>query len=151
MNANTQKYTISTDKNKLNMSVIYHFIANSYWAKGIPKSVMQKAIDNSMCFGVYSAQNEQVGFARVVTDNATFAYLADVFIIPDLQGNGLSKLLVKTIVEHPDLQGLRRFLLATADAHGLYAQYGFKPIDNPAQLMQINPANVYEGNTREVE
>lgn len=151
MNANTQKYTISTDKNKLNMSVIYHFIANSYWAKGIPKSVMQKAIDNSMCFGVYSAQNEQVGFARVVTDNATFAYLADVFIIPDLQGNGLSKLLVKTIVEHPELQGLRRFLLATADAHGLYAQYGFKPIDNPAQLMQINPANVYEGNTREVE
>ncbi|WP_338365926.1 GNAT family N-acetyltransferase [uncultured Pseudoalteromonas sp.] len=151
MNANTQKYTISTDKNKLNFKVIYHFIANSYWAKGIPKSVMQKAIDNSMCFGVYSAQNEQVGFARVVTDNATFAYLADVFIIPDLQGNGLSKLLVKTIVEHPDLQGLRRFLLATADAHGLYAQYGFKPIDNPAQLMQINPANVYEGNTREVE
>lgn len=151
MNANRQKYTISTDKNKLNMSVIYHFIANSYWAKGIPKSVMQKAIDNSMCFGVYSANNEQVGFARVVTDNATFAYLADVFIIPDLQGNGLSKLLVKTIVEHPDLQGLRRFLLATADAHGLYAQYGFKPIDNPAQLMQINPANVYEGNTREVE
>lgn len=149
MNANRQKYTISTDKNKLNMSVIYHFIANSYWAKGIPKSVMQKAIDNSMCFGVYSANNEQVGFARVVTDNATFAYLADVFIIPDLQGNGLSKLLVKTIVEHPDLQGLRRFLLATADAHGLYAQYGFKPIDNPALLMQINPANVYEGNTRE--
>lgn len=149
MNANTKKYTISTDKTKLNMSVIYNFIANSYWAKGIPKSVMQKAIDNSMCFGVYSAQNEQIGFARVVTDNATFAYLADVFIIPDLQGNGLSKLLVKTIVEHPELQGLRRFLLATADAHGLYAQYGFKPIDNQALLMQINPENVYEGNTRE--
>jgi N-acetylglutamate synthase-like GNAT family acetyltransferase len=91
-----------------------------------------------------------VGFARVVTDNATFAYLADVFIIPDLQGNGLCKLLVKTIVEHPELQGLRRFLLATSDAHGLYAQYGFKPIDNPALLMQINPANVYEGNTKEV-
>jgi N-acetylglutamate synthase-like GNAT family acetyltransferase len=143
MNANTKKYTISTDKTKLNMSVIYNFIGNSYWAKGIPKSVMQKAIDNSMCFGVYSAQNEQIGFARVVTDNATFAYLADVFIIPDLQGNGLSKLLVKTIVEHPELQGLRRFLLATADAHGLYAQYGFKPIDNPALLMQINPENVY--------
>ncbi|BED89462.1 N-acetyltransferase [Pseudoalteromonas sp. MM1] len=143
MNANTKKYTISTDKNKLNFNVIYNFIANSYWAKGIPKSVMQKAIDNSMCFGVYSAQNEQIGFARVVTDNATFAYLADVFIIPDLQGNGLSKLLVKTIVEHPELQGLRRFLLATADAHGLYTQYGFKPIDNPALLMQINPENVY--------
>lgn len=150
MNANTQKYTISTDKNKLNFNVIYHFIANSYWAKGIPKSVMQKAIDNSMCFGVYSAHNEQVGFARVVTDNATFAYLADVFIAPDLQGNGLSKLLVKTIVEHPDLQGLRRFLLATSDAHGLYAQYGFKPIDNLALLMQINPENVYEGNNSEV-
>ncbi|TMO74253.1 GNAT family N-acetyltransferase [Pseudoalteromonas sp. S3785] len=150
MTVNTRNFTISTDKTKLNMSVIYNFIANSYWAKGIPKSVMQKAIDNSMCFGVYNADNEQVGFARVVTDNATFAYLADVFIIPNLQGNGLSKLLVKTIVEHPELQGLRRFLLATSDAHGLYAQYGFKPIDNPALLMQINPANVYEGNTREV-
>ncbi|MGB0948280.1 MAG: GNAT family N-acetyltransferase [Pseudoalteromonas marina] len=142
-------YSISTDKSKLNFNVIYNFIANSYWAKGIPKSVMQKAIDNSMCFGVYSPNNEQVGFARVVTDNATFAYLADVFITPHLQGCGLSKLLIKTIVEHPELQGLRRFLLATSDAHGLYAQYGFKPIDNPGLLMQINPANVYEENTQE--
>ncbi|MBQ4857519.1 GNAT family N-acetyltransferase [Pseudoalteromonas agarivorans] len=149
MAVNTHNFTISTDKSKLNFNVIYNFIANSYWAKGIPKSVMQKAIDNSMCFGVYSAHNEQVGFARVVTDNATFAYLADVFIAPDLQGNGLSKLLVKTIVEHPDLQGLRRFLLATSDAHGLYAQYGFKPIDNPAILMQINPENVYDKNNSE--
>jgi len=143
MAVNTHNFTISTDKSKLNFNVIYNFIANSYWAKRIPKSVMQKAIDNSMCFGVYSVHNEQVGFARVVTDYATFAYLADVFITPDLQGNGLSKLLVKTIVEHPDLQGLRRFLLATSDAHGLYAQYGFKPIDNPGLLMQINPENVY--------
>ncbi|ATC86217.1 hypothetical protein PARC_a1621 [Pseudoalteromonas arctica A 37-1-2] len=103
-----------------------------------------------MCFGVYSAHNERVGFARVVTDNATFAYLADVFIAPHSQGNGLSKLLIKTIVEHPELQGLRRFLLATSDAHSLYTQYGFKPIDNPGLLMQINPENVYEGNTREV-
>ena len=109
MTVNTHNFTISTDKSKLNFNVIYNFIVNSYWAKGIPKSVMQKAIDNSMCFGVYSADNEQVGFARVVTDNATFAYLADVFITPDLQCNGLSKLLIKTIVEHPELQGLRRF------------------------------------------
>lgn len=150
MGINIQKYSVSTNKAKLDFNVIHRFISQTYWAKGIPKSVMQKAIDNSMCFGVYSAHNEQVGFARVVTDNATFAYLADVFIAPDLQGNGLSKLLVKTIVEHPDLQGLRRFLLATSDAHGLYAQYGFKPIDNPALLMQINPENVYEGITREV-
>jgi hypothetical protein len=85
MTVNTHNFTISTDKSKLNFNVIYNFIANSYWAKGIPNSVMQKAIDNSMCFGVYSADNEQVGFARVVTDNATFAYLADVFITPDLQ------------------------------------------------------------------
>lgn len=147
MTQQPHNYSISTDKSKLNFNVIYNFIANSYWAKGIPKSVMQKAIDNSMCFGVYSPNNEQVGFARVVTDNATFAYLADVFITPNLQGCGLSKLLIKTIVEHPELQGLRRFLLATSDAHGLYAQYGFKPIDNPGLLMQINPENVYEGNT----
>ena len=149
MTQQPHNYSISTDKSKLNFNVIYNFIANSYWAKGIPKSVMQKAIDNSMCFGVYSPNNEQVGFARVVTDNATFAYLADVFITPYLQGCGLSKLLIKTIVEHPELQGLRRFLLATSDAHGLYAQYGFKPIDNPGLLMQINPANVYEENTQE--
>ncbi|TMO06170.1 GNAT family N-acetyltransferase [Pseudoalteromonas sp. S558] len=142
-------YFISTDKSKLNFNVIYNFIANTYWAKGIPKSVMQSAINNSMCFGVYNAHNEQVGFARVVTDKATFAYLADVFIVPHLQGNGLSKLLVKTIVEHPELQGLRRFLLATSDAHGLYAQYGFKPIDNPALLMQISPGNVYGENNSE--
>ena len=149
MTVNISDYSISTDKSKLNFNVIYNFIANSYWAKGIPKSVMQSAIDNSMCFGVYSAHNEQVGFARVVTDKATFAYLADVFIAPHLQGNGLSKLLIKTIVEHPELQGLRRFLLATSDAHGLYAQYGFKLIDNPALLMQINPENVYDKNNRE--
>ncbi|TMN82659.1 MULTISPECIES: GNAT family N-acetyltransferase [unclassified Pseudoalteromonas] len=149
MTQQPHNYSISTDKSKLNFNVIYNFIANSYWAKGIPKSVMQKAIDNSMCFGVYSAHNEQVGFARVVTDNATFAYLADVFIIPHLQGRGLSKLLIKTIVEHPELQGLRRFLLATSDAHGFYAQYGFKPIDNPALLMQINPVNVYDENNSE--
>ena len=84
MTQQPHNYSISTDKSKLNFNVIYNFIANSYWAKGIPKSVMQKAIDNSMCFGVYSAHNEQVGFARVVTDNATFAYLADVFITPHL-------------------------------------------------------------------
>ena len=150
MTVNIGDYSISTDKSKLNFNVIYNFIANTYWAKGIPQSVMQSAIDNSMCFGVYSPNNEQVGFARVVTDKATFAYLADVFIAPHLQGNGLSKLLIKTIVEHRELQGLRRFLLATSDAHGLYAQYGFKPIDNPAILMQINPANVYGENNSEV-
>ena len=110
----------------------------------IPKEVIKKAINNSLCFGVYNGCEGQVGFARVITDNATFAYLADVFIVENYRGRGLSKLLVKTIVEHESLQGLRRFLLATSDAHGLYSQFGFKAIDKPHLLMQINPTGVYE-------
>jgi N-acetylglutamate synthase-like GNAT family acetyltransferase len=139
-------YSISCDKHKLDFNVIYEFISSSYWAQGIPEAVMQQAIDNSMCFGVYNQTDEQVGFARVITDKATFAYLADVFIIPQEQGKGLSKRLVKTIIEHSELQGLRRFLLATSDAHGLYKQYGFTELDNPDLFLQIAKPNVYKDN-----
>lgn len=144
MSVKASHFTVSTDKSKLDFDIIYEFISHSYWAKNIPKEVMKKAIDNSMCFGVYTSADKQVGFARVITDNSTFAYLADVFIIENYRGRGLSKLLVKTIVEHGSLQGLRRFLLATSDAHGLYSQFGFKAIDKPNLLMQINPTGVYE-------
>jgi N-acetylglutamate synthase-like GNAT family acetyltransferase len=137
-------FQISTNNNELDFEVIYQFISQSYWAKGIPRTTMEKAIANSFCFGVYTDKGEQVGFARLITDRATFAYLADVFIVDSQRGLGLSKWLVENIVSHPELQGLRRMVLATKDAHGLYAQYGFKAIENPELLMQIwNPA-VYQ-------
>ncbi len=138
-----QGYRISTDKKYLDFEVIYDFISGSYWASGIPKHTLEKAISNSFCFGVYDSHDSQVGFARLITDKATFAYLADVFILENHRGKGLSKWLVESIVSHPDLQGLRRVVLATRDAHGLYAQYGFQPIENPEMLMQIWHPDVY--------
>ncbi|MBB3970916.1 GNAT family N-acetyltransferase [Mucilaginibacter phyllosphaerae] len=130
-------YKISTDRHLLNFDTIFNYLdGQSYWAKGIPADKLKKAITNSLCFGVYKA-DEQVGFARVITDKATFAYLCDVFILPDYQGVGLSKWLMQTIVAHPDLQGLRRWSLATLDAHGLYKQFGFTEINNPERWMQI--------------
>ena len=130
-------FEISTDKTRLNFDTIYTFLnQQSYWAKGMPKEKLHTAIANSMCFGVYH-NNQQVGFARVITDHATFAYLADVFIVDAQRKQGLSKWLVQTIVQHHQLQGLRRWLLATADAQGLYAQFGFEPITQPERWMGI--------------
>ncbi|MDO6777013.1 GNAT family N-acetyltransferase [Shewanella sp. 3_MG-2023] len=137
-------YVISTDQNKLDISVIHGFISQSYWAKGMPITVLAKAIEHSLCFGVFTDEDQQVGFARLITDRATFAYLADVFITDLHRGIGLSKLLIETVISHPDIQGLRRMMLATRDAHGLYAQYGFLPIDNPEILMQIWRPNIYQ-------
>ncbi|MFS1438576.1 GNAT family N-acetyltransferase [Shewanella sp. 10N.286.48.A6] len=137
-------YVISTDQNKLDISVIHGFISQSYWAKGMPITVLAKAIEHSLCFGVFTDEDQQVGFARLITDRATFAYLADVFITDQHRGIGLSKLLIETVISHPDIQGLRRMMLATRDAHGLYAQYGFLPIDNPEILMQIWRPNIYQ-------
>ncbi|QSX40183.1 GNAT family N-acetyltransferase [Shewanella cyperi] len=136
-------YEISTDKSKLDFAVIHGFIANSYWASNIPEAVMARAIENSLCFAVYCYDGRQVGFARIISDKATFAYLADVFILEEHRGQGLSKRLMQTIVAHPDLQGLRRMVLATRDAHGLYAQFGFTPIPNPEIFMHAWNPNVY--------
>ena len=130
-------YQISTDKSLLKFDTIFTYLdQQSYWAKGIPAQKLKTAISNSMCFGVYKG-TDQVGFARVVSDKATFAYLCDVFILPAYRGVGLSKWLVQTITAHPELQGLRRWSLATQDAHGLYKQFGFKEINNPESWMQI--------------
>lgn len=130
-------FSISTDKALLDFDVIYNYLdKESYWAKGIPPEKLRKSIDNAMCFGVYHYK-KQVGFAKVVTDKATFAYLADVFIVEEYRGLGLSKWLIQTIVNHDELQGLRRWSLATADAHGLYAQFGFSPISCPERWMEI--------------
>jgi GNAT superfamily N-acetyltransferase len=132
-----QGYLISTDKDLLDFDMMYDYLSReSYWSKGIKPEVLRKGIDNAMSFGVYH-DKKQIGYAKVVTDKATFAYLADVFVLEQYRGLGLSKWLVKTIKEHPDLQGLRRWMLATADAHGLYAQFGFEPISNPERWMQI--------------
>ncbi|GAD79186.1 GNAT family N-acetyltransferase [Vibrio ezurae] len=138
-----QGFRISTDNDELDFDVIYHFISESYWAKGVPKHTLLKALSNSFCFGLFDNSGAQVGFARLITDKATFAYLADVFVLESHRGQGLSKWLVQTILEHPDLQGLRRIMLATKDAHGLYCQYGFEAIVNPEMLMQIWHPDVY--------
>jgi len=130
-------FSISTDRSLLDINVIYNFLGQeSYWAKNIPPEKVSRSIENSMCFGVYKS-GRQIGFARVITDKATFAYLADVFIIDEFRGLGLSKWLVQTILAHPDLQTLRRWVLATSDAHGLYKQFGFSPLAKPEVWMDI--------------
>ena len=129
-------FHISTDKSLLNFDLIHKYLsADSYWALGIPAERLERAIENSMCFGIYK-NTKQAGFARVVTDQATFAYICDVFVLPAYRGLGLSKWLMQTICEHPELQGLRRWSLATADAHGLYSQFGFTPISRPDNWME---------------
>ncbi len=129
-------YSISTDKSLLDLAVIHHFLSQeSYWAKNMPLELVRKAVDNSLCFGIYD-NDQQVGFARVITDYTTFAYLSDVFVVKDHRGQGLSKRLVQYIIDHPDLHGLRRWTLVTADAHTLYEQFGFAFPDDPKLYMQ---------------
>ena len=136
-------YEISTDADRLDAAVIHKFLAeDSYWSRGIPRSTVERAIEESLCFGVYQGA-AQVGFARVVTDRSTFALLADVFILEAHRGKGLSKELMRCVVEHADLQGLRRFLLLTSDAHGLYSQFGFEPIGSPSRFMEVLRPDVY--------
>ena len=135
---------ISTDKALLDRALVHQFLSErSYWAKGIPMETMNRSIENSLCFGVYRAGG-QVGFARVVTDCATFAWLADVFIVESERGRGLGKKLVPAILAHPQLQGLRRFMLGTRDAHGLYARHGFAPLEYVERFMQIQDLNPYQ-------
>jgi GNAT superfamily N-acetyltransferase len=137
-------FTVSTAKELLDIQVIQDFLANeSYWAQGIPISVVKQCIENSLCFGIYDQEQKQVGFARVISDYATYAYIADVFILKDQRGKGLSKWLMECIMIHPDLQGLRRWSLATRDAHGLYVRYGFTPLRSPERWMEISNPDVY--------
>ena len=138
------EYRVSTEQSEMDFEVIHGFISNSYWAQGISKELLHKALANSLCFGVFDKDNQQVAFGRLITDKATFAYLADVFVLGSHRGLGLSKLMMAAIMEHPELQGLRRTMLATRDAHGLYAQFGFKAVDTPETLMQIRLENPYQ-------
>lgn len=141
-----EEISVSTDKSKLDIPLIHKYISeDSYWAKGIPVEIVKRSIENSMCFGVYKGE-KQVGFARIMSDKATFAYLADVFILPEHRKQGLSKKLMAEIVAHPDLQGLRKMLLATADAHGLYRQFGFNELEKPGNFMEKKFQFNYLGN-----
>ncbi len=136
-------YSISADKDKLDIAYIHQFLSHSYWAEDIPIELVARSIHFSMCFGVYDGA-QQVGFARIVTDYATFGYLADVFIDVQHRGRGLSKWLMEVIMEHPQLQGFRSWQLATRDAHGLYARHGFKVPENPERIMRRVVENMYK-------
>ena len=137
------KFSISTDRSQLDISTIREFLSQrSYWATGVPMSIMQKAIENSLCFGVYDG-TKLVGFARVITDYATFGYLADVFILEDYRGKGLSKWLMECVMRYPDLQRFRRWMLATRDAHELYRKFGFTELKHPERLMEIVRPEIY--------
>lgn len=132
----TENILISTDKSLLNTDVIYKFLSGSYWAKGRPLEVIRKSIENSLCFGVY-LDKKQIGFARVITDYATFAWIADVFIVQEYRGKGYSKQLLKTILEFSELKNIKRWILATRDAHKLYSRFGFDGLKNPEWFMEI--------------
>ena len=140
-------YIISTDKSKIDIDYVHRFLTRSYWSPGIHIQVVKKAMAGSLCFGIYESDEQnpragrQVGYARMITDEATFAYLADVFIDETCRGKGLGKWLIEMILAHPNLQGLRRILLATKDAHKLYEQCGFTTISNPERYMVYNPPN----------
>ena len=137
-----KRYSITTDPQKLDLDAIHAFLTRSFWAEGIPKATVAKSIANSLCFGVFDG-NQQVGFARVVTDRATYAYLCDVYVLESHRGLGLGKWLIDTVMAHPDLQGLRRFQLVTRDAHGLYNRHGFETPANPDRQMEIFKHGMY--------
>ncbi|MGE3467184.1 MAG: GNAT family N-acetyltransferase [Pyrinomonadaceae bacterium] len=137
------RFVIDTDRSRLDLETIQRFLAeDSYWARTRTPEQTHTAIDNSICFGLYHGET-LVGFARVVSDQATFAYLGDVFILDEYRGQGLGKWLMETIVAHPDLQGLRRWVLATRDAHGLYEKTGFGPLVHPDRWMELTAPDAY--------
>ena len=136
------EYSISCDTSKLDLAVVHGFLSTSYWSLGLPREVLHRAIEGSLCFGLYRGDS-QVGFARVITDKATFAYLCDVFVLEAYRGKGLGRWLMEAIVSHPDLQGLRRFVLVTRDAHGLYEPFGFRPLARPEGYMEVFRQDIY--------
>lgn len=138
-------YVISTDQQRLDPVVIHNFLTTSYWAEGIPLATVRRALEHALNFGLY-LQEQQVGFARIITDYTTFAYVADVFILEAHQGQGLGTWLMETVISHPDLQGLRRWILATRDAHTLYQKVGFTALHMPERFMEILVPDIYQSN-----
>lgn len=134
---------ISIDRNDVDLDVVHTFLSQeAYWSKNIPRAVVEKSIGNSYCFSAFF-EEKQVGFARVVSDAATFAYLADVFVLPEFRGQGISKILMQSVQAHPELQGIRRWMLMTADAHRLYASFGFSALAKPDRAMEISHPDIY--------
>ena len=163
MESRRGEFLISTDRARLDLDLIHGFLTNCYWAKGIPRDVVERSIEHSLCFGIYHEVGEkspllarparsgapQVGFARVISDFATVAYLGDVFVLETYRGRGFSKWMMECILQQPSLQGLRRWILLTRDAHGLYAKSGFTPLKAPDRYMELHRADIYE--TRETK
>jgi GNAT superfamily N-acetyltransferase len=143
MQASVGEYLISTDKSKLDIDIIHRYLHDCYWAKGIPKEVVKKSVEHSLCFGVYKGW-EQVGFCRVISDYATFMYLADVFILEAHRGKKLSVAMMEMVVNHPDLQGIRTWTLLTRDAHGLYRKFDFENHVDPTRFMIRKVPNPYD-------
>jgi N-acetylglutamate synthase-like GNAT family acetyltransferase len=137
-----EEYRISTDPVEFDLDAIHSYLVRAYWSQGIPRTTVERAVANSLCFAVLH-KKAQVGFARVVTDSATFAYLCDVYILEEHRAKGLGKWLMECVMSHPSLQGLRRFSLATRDAHGLYRQFGFGDLSKPDTLMEILRPDIY--------
>jgi GNAT superfamily N-acetyltransferase len=137
-------YTASNDSSRIDVDYVHNFLTNSYWSPGIPREVVARAIANSLCVGVYDGSGAQCGFARAITDRATYAYIADVFIDETHRGHGLGKLLMQALLTHPQLQGLRRWQLATRDAQGLYEQFGFVEVTHPERHMEIVVPDIYK-------
>lgn len=137
------EFLLSTDPKRLDLDVIHNFLTNCYWAKGIPREIVVRSIEHSLCFGIYDGK-AQVGFARVISDFATIAYLGDVFILESHRGRGLSKWMMECMMQHPALQGLRRWILLTRDAHRLYEQFGFTPVKSPERYMELHQPDIYQ-------
>jgi len=138
------QFLVSTDRARHDLDMIHGFLTNCYWAKGVPRVVVERSIEHALCFGVYDGSGAQVGFARVIRDFATTAYVGDVFVLDTHRGRGLGKWLMECITQHPALQGLRRWILTTRDAHGLYAQVGFAPVKSPERYMELHDPHVYD-------
>jgi GNAT superfamily N-acetyltransferase len=136
-------FTVSTDPGRLDPGAIHAFLSTSYWAEGIPRDLLERALRSSLCFGLYE-ESRQIGLARVITDGATFAYLCDVYVLPEMRGKGLGTWLMECVMAHPDLQGLRRFSLVTRDAHELYRPFGFTEIARPDRHMEISRPELYK-------
>ncbi len=142
------EFLISTSRDRLDLDVIHSFLTNCYWAKGIPSEVVVRSIEHALCFGIYDRNGAQVGFARVISDFATIAYVGDVFVLETHRGQGLGRWLMQCVMQHPTLQNLRRWILTTRDAHGLYAQVGFTPVKAPERFMELYRPSVYETESR---
>jgi GNAT superfamily N-acetyltransferase len=138
------EFLISTDLARLDLDVIHGYLTNCYWATGVPQEVVARSIEHALCFGIYDGSGAQVAFARVISDFATIAYIGDVFVLDSHRGRGLGKWLMEAITQHPALQGLRRWILTTRDAHGLYSQVGFTPVKFPGRYMERHDPHVYE-------